>query len=245
MGTVPDLLAKEDAPHRNSGDFWCWRPDLKLKGEYVKKTILLVGIAGARQRSPLASPNGGPLGDFEAHGDVGSPKIAGYATYNGATQVYTLSAGGVNIWAKRDEFQFAYRRMKGDFIVQAHGGVPGQGRRSASQGRHHGARLDHRLRFTLRRRRIARRRADIAAVPQGQGRRHRADRDARRQGRERHPARAPWQSLHPVGGAFRRAFRSCRDQGRELRARRSLRRPVPLLAQSGRQGDRRSSATCA
>jgi TolB protein len=66
-----------------------------------------------------ASPNGGPLGDFEGHGDVGSPKIAGYATYNAASQVYTLSAGGSNIWGKRDEFQFAYRRMKGDFIVQA------------------------------------------------------------------------------------------------------------------------------
>ncbi|HEU4781552.1 MAG TPA: hypothetical protein VFS58_16840 [Steroidobacteraceae bacterium] len=67
----------------------------------------------------VASPNGGPLGDFEAHADVGSPKIAGYATYNAASQVYTLSAGGANIWAKRDEFHFAYRRMKGDFIVQA------------------------------------------------------------------------------------------------------------------------------
>jgi TolB protein len=67
----------------------------------------------------MASPNGGPLGDFEAHADVGAPKIGGYATYNAASQVYTLSAGGLNIWAKRDEFQFAYRRMKGDFIVQA------------------------------------------------------------------------------------------------------------------------------
>ena len=67
----------------------------------------------------LASPNGGPLGDFEAHGDVGAPKIAGYATYNAASQAYTLSAGGVNIWAKRDEFQYAYRKMKGDFIIQA------------------------------------------------------------------------------------------------------------------------------
>lgn len=66
-----------------------------------------------------ASPNGGPVGEFEAHGDVGQPAIAGYATYNAASQAYTLSAGGVNIWAKRDEFQFAYRRMKGDFIVQA------------------------------------------------------------------------------------------------------------------------------
>jgi len=77
--------------------------------------------------SAWGSPNGGPLGDFEAHGDVGSPKIAGYATYNAASQVYTLSAGGVNIWAKRDEFQFAYRKMKGDFIIQAQVEFQGKG----------------------------------------------------------------------------------------------------------------------
>ena len=41
--------------------------------------------------------------------------------------MYTLSAGGVNIWAKRDEFQFAYRRMKGDFIVQAQVEFQGKG----------------------------------------------------------------------------------------------------------------------
>ncbi len=82
-----------------------------------KGTFLLAALAFAALAT--ASPNGGPLGDFEAHVDVGSPKIAGYAAYNGATQLYTLNAGGVNIWAKRDEFQFAYRRMKGDFIVQA------------------------------------------------------------------------------------------------------------------------------
>jgi TolB protein len=75
----------------------------------------------------MASPNGGPLGDFEAHADVGSPKIAGHATYNAASQVYTLTAGGANIWAKRDEFHFAYRRMKGDFIVQAQVEFQGKG----------------------------------------------------------------------------------------------------------------------
>src|SRR6478735_8609759 len=83
-----------------------------MKGTFFIAALFFAAAA-------TASPNGGPLGDFEAHGDVGSPKIAGYATYNGASQVYTLSAGGVNIWAKRDEFQFAYRKMKGDFIVQA------------------------------------------------------------------------------------------------------------------------------
>jgi TolB protein len=75
----------------------------------------------------LASPNGGPLGDFEAHADVGAPKIAGYATWNAASQVYTLSAGGVNIWGKRDEFHFAWRRMKGDFIIQAQVEFQGKG----------------------------------------------------------------------------------------------------------------------
>ena len=84
----------------------------------MKGTFLFAG-ADNRRRWPRLRPTADRSGDFEAHGDVGSPKIAGYATYNGASQVYTLSAGGVNVWAKRDEFQFAYRRMKGDFIVQA------------------------------------------------------------------------------------------------------------------------------
>src|SRR5688572_25719667 len=88
---------------------------------------MILGALLALSATAAASPNGGPLGDFEAHGDVGSPKIGGYATWNAATQVYTLSAGGVNIWGKRDEFQFAYRRMKGDFIVQARVAFEGKG----------------------------------------------------------------------------------------------------------------------
>src|ERR1044072_9336473 len=97
----------------------------RLESNVKKGTFLIVALALSALAS--ASPNGGPLGDFEAHADVGSPKIAGYATYNPATQVYTLSAGGVNIWARRDEFQFAYRKMKGDFIVQALVEFQGQG----------------------------------------------------------------------------------------------------------------------
>src|SRR6476620_3491092 len=95
-------------------------------GGLVKRTTLWLAALVLPALS-MASPNGGPLGDFEAHMDVGSPKIAGYATWNAASQVYTLSAGGVNIWAKRDEFQFAYRRMKGDFIVQAQVEFQGKG----------------------------------------------------------------------------------------------------------------------
>ncbi len=85
----------------------------------MKGRILVSALGALMSLTTLASPNGGPLGDFEGHADVGSPKIAGYATFNAASQAYTLSAGGVNIWGKRDEFQYAYRRMRGDFIVQA------------------------------------------------------------------------------------------------------------------------------
>ena len=56
------------------------------------KIILLATLAWSALSA--ASPNGGPMGEFEAHGDVGSPKIAGYSTYNAASQMYTLSAGG-------------------------------------------------------------------------------------------------------------------------------------------------------
>src|SRR3954453_3408397 len=91
----------------------------------MKGTFLFAALSFAAFAA--ASPNGGPLGDFEAHGDVGSPAIAGYATYNAASQVYTLTPGGGNIWAKRDEFQFAYRKMKGDFIIQAQVEFVGKG----------------------------------------------------------------------------------------------------------------------
>ena len=59
-----------------------------------------------------------PLGQFEDHADVGAPKIAGSATYHPVTQEYLLSAAGANMWAARDEYQFAWKKMKGDFIVR-------------------------------------------------------------------------------------------------------------------------------
>ena len=57
---------------------------------------------------------------FEASGDVGSPAIAGTTSYDARTQTYTMTGGGTNMWAERDEFQFAWRKLSGDFIVRAH-----------------------------------------------------------------------------------------------------------------------------
>jgi Tol biopolymer transport system component len=61
----------------------------------------------------------GPLGAFDGHGDVGAPRLAGSATYNGFTQEYALTAAGANVWGPRDEFHFVWKRLTGDFILQA------------------------------------------------------------------------------------------------------------------------------
>jgi len=60
-----------------------------------------------------------PLGLFADHADVGAPAIAGNATYNAASQEYILNASGNNIWGKSDQYHFAWRKMQGDFILQA------------------------------------------------------------------------------------------------------------------------------
>ena len=59
------------------------------------------------------------LGLFEANVDVGAPKLAGSASYDAAKNEYTLSGGGSNMWATNDQFQFLYKKMKGDFILRA------------------------------------------------------------------------------------------------------------------------------
>jgi Tol biopolymer transport system component len=86
--------------------------------------IVVVLVALSRVAAVTQS---GPVGEFEAHGDIGSPKITGAAAYDEALQQYALSAGGVNMWAQKDEFHFAWKRMTGDFIIQARVELLGQG----------------------------------------------------------------------------------------------------------------------
>jgi Tol biopolymer transport system component len=67
------------------------------------------------------------LGDFDSHGDVGSPKLAGSADYDAASQQYTLTGAGVNMWGASDQFHFLWKKMKGDFILRARVEFIGQG----------------------------------------------------------------------------------------------------------------------
>ena len=67
------------------------------------------------------------LGLFSESGDIGSPIIKGSAIYNEKDQTYLLTGGGNNIWFKEDQFQFLYKKIKGDFIIRATATFIGQG----------------------------------------------------------------------------------------------------------------------
>jgi TolB protein len=90
----------------------------------VVTSVLTLALAGAQSRPAATQP---ALGWFQANEDVGKPEIGGSTTYDPAAQTYTMTAAGTNMWATRDEFQFAWRRLTGDFILSTHAQFVGAG----------------------------------------------------------------------------------------------------------------------
>lgn len=60
-----------------------------------------------------------PVGIFDHHEDVGSPKMKGNTVYSREDQTYLLSGAGKNMWTNADQFQFAWKKIKGDFMFRA------------------------------------------------------------------------------------------------------------------------------
>jgi TolB protein len=60
-----------------------------------------------------------PVGIFEGHSDIGTNVKPGSAVYIPQTGQYVISGAGYNVWADHDEFQFVWKKMKGDFIISA------------------------------------------------------------------------------------------------------------------------------
>jgi len=68
-----------------------------------------------------------PVGVFDQHGDIGGVGLPGSAAFDTDSQEYLLSASGTNMWGDHDEFQFAWKKVKGDFIIQAFTEFLGEG----------------------------------------------------------------------------------------------------------------------
>jgi regulation of enolase protein 1 (concanavalin A-like superfamily) len=65
--------------------------------------------------APAPAPAGVPAPQTAA--DIGSPALAGSTTY--ASGVYTINAGGTDIWSTSDEFHYVYQRVSGDVEIIA------------------------------------------------------------------------------------------------------------------------------
>jgi hypothetical protein len=60
-----------------------------------------------------------PIGVFQGQSDIGSAVVPGIASYDAATQQYTINSAGYNIWYTRDEFRYLWKKMSGDASLAA------------------------------------------------------------------------------------------------------------------------------
>jgi len=80
---------------------------------------LLLGFTAANAQNQV--------GIFENHTDIGSVLHKGTATFDNDTQNYQLSGAGENIWFKKDELHFMYKKLRGDFILTTQPSLIGKG----------------------------------------------------------------------------------------------------------------------
>jgi len=79
----------------------------------IRLIIICLAISSYHQ----ALSQNKPVGIFEGHSDVGVGVKPGAATFIPETQQYIISGAGYNVWLDHDEFQYVYKKMKGDFIL--------------------------------------------------------------------------------------------------------------------------------
>ena len=74
--------------------------------------LMNVSTMSAQKQNPQS-------GIFEGHSDIGEVVIPGNVTYDPENQTYLIEGSGKNIWFGNDEFQYCWKKIKGDFILTA------------------------------------------------------------------------------------------------------------------------------
>jgi TolB protein len=90
-----------------------------MKNYILTLTLLMGGVLQVLAQNPV--------GIFENHADVGPVLHKGTAMYDQATRTYTLSGAGENLWFKKDELHFAWKKINGDFIITTQPSLVGKG----------------------------------------------------------------------------------------------------------------------
>ena len=97
------------------------KEDLRILAPNMRGTRqpLVVAIVFALFFTALAASAQEPVGIFENHGDVGTVLHPGSTTFDAATNTYTLTGSGDNMWLGTDAFQFAWKKVSGDIDLTA------------------------------------------------------------------------------------------------------------------------------
>jgi TolB protein len=77
--------------------------------------LLALGVVSPGRAADAPSP----VGVFEDHADIGAVAIPGSASFDPDTQEYSLSSSGADMWGDHDEDQFVWKKVSGDFLIQA------------------------------------------------------------------------------------------------------------------------------
>jgi len=80
-------------------------------------TLTLTGTSGSLMHTTTVSfvISGGAAGWTDL--DIGSPGMAGSASYNAGT--FTVNGGGADIWYSSDQFNYVYQSLTGDLTITA------------------------------------------------------------------------------------------------------------------------------
>jgi hypothetical protein len=68
-----------------------------------------------------------PIGEFERSSDIGGVRKPGSASFDTASQSYEVAGSGTNMWATKDEFHMVWKKLKGDFVLDAQMKLIGEG----------------------------------------------------------------------------------------------------------------------
>jgi TolB protein len=89
----------------------------------MKKQLLLLALLTLS----ISVKSQNTVGIFDNHVDVGPVLTKGTASYDNSLRTYIITGSGENIWFKKDELHFAYKKMKGDFMVTTQPSLVGKG----------------------------------------------------------------------------------------------------------------------
>jgi hypothetical protein len=84
-------------------------PDWALPGSVAHKQV-----APPLDFHRASVTTSGTIGQFEAQTDIGGALAPGNASYDAASNAYTINSAGYNIWYQRDEFHYLWKKMSGD-----------------------------------------------------------------------------------------------------------------------------------